>query len=91
MNNKKLFILSIITVAFFSMLFLNGYVLESKHVLIGVIQEMITIPMLFFLVFLLYFSIKFSLKERFSVRKTSFWSLVMLTCLVVILINSFIQ
>jgi hypothetical protein len=91
MNNKKLLILSIITVVFFSLLFFNAYVLKSEYVLVGVIREIATIPMLVFLVFLLYFSIKYSLKDKFSIRKTSFWSLAMLACLVVILINSFIQ
>ncbi|RZA02285.1 MAG: hypothetical protein EOP47_07440 [Sphingobacteriaceae bacterium] len=90
MNNKRLFILSIITVVFFSLLFLNAYVLKSEYVLIGVIHEMTTIPMLLFLAFLVYFSVKFSLKDRFSIKKASFWSLAMLICLVVVLVGSFI-
>ncbi len=91
MNNKRLFILSIITVVFFGLLFFNAYVLKSESVLMGAIREMITIPMLLLLGFLIYFSIKFSLKDRFSIRKTSFWSLAMLTCVAVIIVSSFIK
>ncbi len=75
---------------FFGLLFFNAYVLKSESVLMGAVREMLTIPMLLLLGFLIYFSIKFSLKDRFSIKKTSIWSLAMLTCFVII-VSSFIN
>ncbi len=91
MNNKRLFILSLIALGYFTLLFLNGYVIKSDFIIIGVIQEITTIPMLLFVLFLFYFSIKFCSENKFSLRKSSFWSFAILTCLVTIIIGSFLK
>ena len=52
-NSKIFFYLSLCVVGYFCLLLLNAYVIKSDFVLIGVFQEMLTIPLLFFQLVLL--------------------------------------
>lgn len=65
-TNKRLFFTSIMLAAYFSFLYLNAYVFKSRNVLIGVVQEMITLPILVVLVFFLGLAIQRFIDERFG-------------------------
>jgi hypothetical protein len=78
MNSKKLFYASLVVVGYFLFLFLNAYLIKSKFVLIGVFQELITIPMLLGQLILFGFSIKYSISDKFSMKKYSTWSFIIL-------------
>ena len=51
-NPKVVFWLSLATLIYFSFLFLNAYLLHLSFVMIGVVQEMVTIPFTLLDVFL---------------------------------------
>lgn len=63
-TNKKLLIAAIIITMFFTFLFLNTYVFKSKVVLIGVFQELLTIPMLLLEVVIFFLSVKKIVKNN---------------------------
>ncbi len=71
-DNKQLLILSIVVSFYFVILFLNAYVLNFNNVLVGIIQELVTIPMLLALLFLFLLSIVRLYEDNFSVKKTFF-------------------
>ncbi len=71
-DNKQLLILSIAVSLYFAFLFLNAYGLKFDNVFIGVIQELVTIPMLLALLFLFLFSVMSSLRDKFSTKKVRF-------------------
>ena len=89
-DNKQLLILSIAVSLYFAFLFLNAYVLEFDNVFIGVIQELVTIPMLLALLFLFLFSVMRSLKDKFSAKRSSFWAFLVLFFVSIVTFGSFV-
>ena len=85
-NEKILFYLSVVIGAYFILLGLNAYVIKSEHVIMGVIREMVTIPIILIQIILLVFSIKYCLNNRFNIREYSFWafSILLLTNLLIL-------
>ncbi len=83
MKNKTLFILSVTVFVYFSILLLNSYVFKWEFSLLGVFQELLTIPMLIFQVVLLIIAFKRSVKNKFAIKNLSFWSFVfmLISCL----------
>jgi len=81
---KRLFFVSLGVVGYFCLLYLNAYVVKSDFVLIGVFQEMLTLPLLFAQLALWVVSIIYSIKEKFRVKSYSFW-----TFLILLLNNTF--
>ncbi|RYF77893.1 MAG: hypothetical protein EOO39_02835 [Cytophagaceae bacterium] len=57
MKNRTLFFVSVAIAVYLLSLYLNGYVLKLDYVLIGVLQELLTIPVLVLLVVLFIFTI----------------------------------
>ncbi len=89
-DNKQLLILSIVVSFYFAILFLNAYVLNFNNVFIGIIQELVTIPMLLALLFLFLFSIVRLYEDNFSVKKRSFWAFIMLSVVGTVMVGSFL-
>jgi hypothetical protein len=70
---KKFFFVSLGTAGYFCFLLLNAYVIKSNFVLIGVIQEMATLPLMFFVQpALLVLSIILCINEKFQIKSYSF-------------------
>lgn len=90
-NNKILFYVSLLFVAYFSFLFLNAYIIKSDATFIGVFQELLTIPMLIAELLLFAFSIKRSLEQGFSLKSYSFWTVFIFFVLVMVTWGSFIM
>ena len=88
-NNNQLFITSLIISGYFAFLFLNAYVIKLENVIIGVIQELVTIPALLILLFLFFFSIKRSIRDKFSIKEYSFWAFVVLFVTVIVTFGRF--
>ena len=88
-NNNQLFITSLIISGYFAFLFLNAYVIKLENVIIGVIQELVTIPALLILLFLFFFSIKRSIRDKFSIKEYSFWAFVVLFVMVIVTFGRF--
>ena len=57
-TNKNILITAIIVVVYFTILFFNAYVFKSDVVLIGVFQEMLTMPMLVLQFVVLFLAVK---------------------------------
>ena len=76
---KKLLYISLIVVGYFVLLYLNTYVVKSDFVLIGVFQELLTIPLLFIVQpGLLVLSIFHCIRDRFRINTCSFWAFIIL-------------
>jgi hypothetical protein len=73
-NSKNLFYFSFAIAGYFLLLYINGYIIKSEHILIGFFQNLLTIPMLIIQLLALFVSIKFCIKEKFQIKKYSFWA-----------------
>ena len=84
LDNRKLFYAGVFILCYFILLTLNEYLVRSEYVIVGVVRELFTIPLLILQLVLLFIAIKrWATKENFSVRKLPFWTAL------VLLINSF--
>ena len=83
-TGKRLFFVSLVVVGYFCLLCLNAYFFKSNFVLIGVFQELLTLPLLLFQLALLFFSIMHCIKDKFRIITYSFW-----TFLILLISNSF--
>ena len=82
---KRFFFVSLGVVGYFCLLLLNAYIIKSDFVLIGVFQELLTLPLLFIVQpGLLLFSIVNCVNEKFRLKS---WSLA--TFLVLLISNLF--
>ena len=83
-TSKRLFFVSLAVAGYFCLLCLNAYVVRSDFVLIGVFQELLSLPLLLFQLALLFFSIMHCVKEKFRIKTYSLW-----TFLILLISNSF--
>ncbi len=90
--NKELYVFwgSLMCLMFFSFLFINTYIIESKNVTIGVFQELLTIPFMLGSLVLLVFALKFCISSKFSLRNYSLYSLFILIVVIAITWGSFL-
>ncbi len=88
-NHKLLFGLCLALLSYFVLLNLNSYYRHFSFVLIGVVQEMVTIPFMFFELALLFIPIKSFISTKFSVKQYPFYSLLVLTISILISWGSF--
>ena len=77
-GSKSLFYLSLCIVLYFSFLFANAYIIKSDNIIIGYIQNTITIPMLLTQLILFIISVKHCIRDKFKLREYSFWAFVIL-------------
>lgn len=68
-SEKKLFWISFAIVGYFCLLYLNAHFAKSDLVLIGWVQELLTIPFI-----LLIIAIMYCIKDTFRINRYSFWS-----------------
>jgi len=87
-NNKKLFYLSFCIAGYFLLLFINAYIIKSNFILIGIFQELLTIPMLIVLLFLFILSVKYSVADKFRIKKYSFWTFLILLVTILLTFGS---
>lgn len=85
-NAKIFFFISCGLTLYFSFLFFNFYVLKSDFVLIGVFQELLTIPLLLAQLFLLGVTLNNWRKDGFRLIGYSFWSFIMLLLMSTIMV-----
>lgn len=87
---KKFFFVCLGIVGYFCLLFLNTYVFKSDFVLIGIVQEAATLPLILFQLALFVLSILFCIKDKFRVKTYSFWSFLVLLGSNLFILNSFL-
>lgn len=87
---KKFFWVSFSVAGYFCLLCLNTYVIKSDFILIGIFQEMLTLPLIFFQMILFVFSILHCIKDKFRVMTYSFWSFIILLGSNLFILNSLI-
>ena len=75
---RKFFFVSLGVIAYFCFLLLNAYIIHSRFVLIGFIQEILTLPLLLFQLILFVFSLTYCIKDKFRIKTYSFWSFLFL-------------
>jgi len=89
-NNEVLvFSLSLLCLIYFALLFLNSYVLNYNSTLIGVFQELLTIPFLLGTLGLWVISGRSVYLEKFAIKNISCWSFIILTILSTLVFGSF--
>ena len=77
-TGKLFFIVTLCVVGYFCFLLLNYYVLKLEFFLISFFHEIFGIQLLFFQVLLLALSIVHCIKDKFRIKKYSFWSFLIL-------------
>ena len=77
-TSEKLFFVSLAVVGYFCLLCLNAYVIKSSFVLIGVFQELLTLPLLLFQLVLLVLSIMHCINDKFRIKTYSLWTFLIL-------------
>ncbi len=77
-NSRKLFYLSLLVMGYFSFLYLNAYIIKSDLVIIGFLQELVTIPLMILQLFFLVLSVKIWFKDQYSIKSYSFGATVIL-------------
>lgn len=78
LTGKKIFFVSMGVVGYFCVLCLNANILKSDSIFMGVLQELLTLPLMLFQLVLLFLSILQCIKDKFRVTTYSFWSLFIL-------------
>ncbi len=77
-NAKTFFYLACAATAYFGFLLLNAYVTRFEYVLLGVFQELLTIPFMILQLFLLVMTINNWRKEGFQLQGYSFLAVIIL-------------
>jgi hypothetical protein len=88
-NELLIFRASLLLIAYFGFLFLNTYVLKFDYTLIGVFQEILTIPLMLFTLLLLFFSVRNFVSNRYVLKSYAFLSTILLMSVVAITFGSF--
>lgn len=73
-TGKIFFFVSLCVVGYFCLLCLNAYVVKSDFILIGFVQELLTLPLILFQLVLFILSILHCMKDQFRIKRYSFWS-----------------
>ena len=73
-NIKFLFYTSLVLLGYFSLLYLNGYVIKSDAFAIQFVQELLTVPMLLVEFILFFLALTLWIRDKFSVKHYSFWT-----------------
>jgi hypothetical protein len=89
-TNKKVLIAGIIVTIYFSLLFLNAYVFKSKVVLIGVFQELLTIPMLLLQFVVLFFAVKKIVKNKTLLNPQLLCASLLMSACIIVTLGSFL-
>jgi len=85
-----LFFVSLGVVGYFCLLCLNACIFKSDSVLIGVFQEMLTLPLLIIQLALFIISIIYCINDRFRFKSYTLWTLFILLVSNLFLLGSFI-
>ncbi len=78
-TNRNLFFLSTAIVLYFLFLYFNASMLHLDFIWMGVMQELLTLPLLMFQVFLFVLAFRQTWNEKFSLDNYAFWALLLLT------------
>lgn len=73
-NIKFLFYISLVLLGYFSLLYLNGYIIKSDSFVIEFLQELLTVPMLLIELVLFFLALVLWVRDKFSVKSYSFWT-----------------
>ena len=74
LSDKNLFFASLAIVSFFSFLYLDAHYFKIDAVLIGVFQELLTLPLMLIQVALLVFAFMNFISNKYSFKNYSIWS-----------------
>lgn len=90
--SEKLILLgSILSSLFLLLMYLNATVFQSDFVLIGVFQELLTIPSVLIQPVLLFLAFKVFIREKYSVKSYSCFSILILSTSIIIILTSFFK
>ncbi|SKB71095.1 hypothetical protein SAMN05660776_2632 [Salegentibacter holothuriorum] len=78
LSSKRLFYISLFIVGYFGFLYLNYHLFKLNYILLGVVMEMITIPLALAQFILLIISFRYWRKEHFRIKNYSFWAFLIL-------------
>ena len=88
---KQLFITATITTLFLILVWMNTYVIKSSSVLIGVIQELLLIPIMLLQVLILVFALKKVFQIKSTIKGMLLWTIIMMICSMALTFGSFIN
>ncbi len=90
-SDKNVFYISLVVVIYFIFLYVNSYIVKAEYVLIGVLQESLTIPMLIIQFILLIIVINRCISNKFDVKTYTFFAFIMLIVNSLFVLFSFIR
>ncbi len=74
LNDKILFLASLVIVSFFGFIYLDTYYFKIDFVLIGVFREMLTFPLMLLQVVILVLAFKNLISTKYSFKNYSIWT-----------------
>ena len=77
-KDKSMFLASLVISLYVFLLYFNTYILCWNFVLIGVLQEMLTLPTMLLELVLLFFTVKEFIFNKFHLKSYSFATLIIL-------------
>jgi hypothetical protein len=77
-STKRLFFVSLGVAGCFCLLCLNAYIVKSDFVLIGVFQELLTLPLMLIQLALFVLSIMYCMNDKFRIKSYSLWTFLIL-------------
>lgn len=90
MTQKQLFISASCIVMFLLLVCVNAYLVKSSVIFIGVIQELLLLPILVLQVLILCLALRKINEEKTIVKGALLWIVIMMTCSIVMTFGSFI-
>lgn len=88
--SKILFYISWLSSLYFIFLALNHYVIKSRFILIGVVQELITVPLIFGQLAICVMSLIYSSKKGFKFKEYSFLAFLISLVNILVIVGTFL-
>lgn len=89
--DKSTFFLALFSVLYIGLIFLNGTVFKIENVILEVIQQITTIPVILIQFALFLFVLSRSIKRNFQFLSYSFFSIIILSVSLISIVMSFIN
>ena len=87
---KHLFVAASVTLLFLIVVWLNAYVIKSSIILVGVVQELLLIPVILLQVLILVFALKKAVQIKTTLKGLLLWTILLMICSITLTFSSFV-
>ena len=89
--SKILFYITLFSSLFFLLVALNHYFIKSSFVLVGVVTELFTLPLMFIQFLILGYSLVLWMKTRLSLKHYPFWAVIVSFCNSIVILGTLLR